>query len=155
MLIRMTFDASGLPTGFFPEDIFPNQADGSANAGIPAAAVEITDAAYQEFQTNPGARAWRGNAVVPYAPKAVAVAAPQATFTFLQFLNLFTAAEQTLIVASADTAVRLFLLKAAGATFIIMSDPQTVDGFAYLVTAGLLTQARATAIIASPALAAS
>lgn len=77
-------------------------------------------------------------------------AASSKQFTFLQFMDLFTPAEQTAIVGSADTKVKLFLLMAAGATYISLNDPQMIVAFAYLVTLGLLTADREAAILASP-----
>ena len=76
---------------------------------------------------------------------------PVPQFTFLQFLALFTAAEQAAIVDSTDTQVKLFLLMAAGASTISLVDPRTMQGLAYLVSINLITQARETAVLASPA----
>ena len=88
-----------------------------------------------------------GNAPTPMA--APAPARPQ--FTFLQFLGLFTASEQTAIVASTDAQVRLFLLMAAGASSVSLTDQRTTQGLAYLASIDLITPTREAAILASPA----
>ena len=60
-MIHAEFDAAGLPLGFFDDRI-------SDPATIPEAAVEITDAQYQEFLNNQGLRRWDGASVVSYEP---------------------------------------------------------------------------------------
>ena len=72
-----------------------------------------------------------------------------AGLTFLQFIALFTQAEQAAIVASTDVQVRLFLLMGAGANEITLSDPKTESGVNYLVSQGLLTSQRAAKILAN------
>ena len=94
-------------------------------------------------------QAWLKAGNTPTPAAAPVPAPPQ--FTFLQFLALFTASEQTAIVDSTDTQVRLFLLMAAGASSVSLADPRTMQGLAYLVSIGLLTATRETAILASPA----
>ena len=66
---------------------------------------------------------------------------------FLEFIALFTQAEQAAIVASTDVQVRLFLLMAAAASEVILSDPKTEAGVNYLVSLGLLTSQRAAQIL--------
>lgn len=69
------------------------------------------------------------------------------TYTFLQFLALFTSGEQAAIISSADPEVRLFTLMAAS-TAIQLTNSQVVAGVNYCVSIGLLTSGRATAILA-------
>jgi hypothetical protein len=71
--------------------------------------------------------------------------------TPLQFVALFTPAEQQAIAqaALANAAVFLWFSKAMGATYIVLSDPQTVAGLAALVAAGLLTAARQAQVLAN------
>lgn len=78
-------------------------------------------------------------------------APPKRQFTFLEFMALFTSAEQAAIVNSADTNVKLFLLMAAGASFIDLDDARTATGVTGLVTLGLITQDRHDAIMAGQA----
>ena len=94
-------------------------------------------------------QAWLAAGNTPTPAPVPAPVPPQ--FTFLQFLALFTTSEQAGIVDSTDTQVRLFLLMAAGASFISLADPKTAQGLAYLVSINLLTQTRETAILASSA----
>jgi hypothetical protein len=106
--------------------------------------------------------------VIVYAPSATAAqqqAGQQilASFvepvwlTFLQFIALFTAAEQSAIVAAADPQTRLFTMMAIGAGGIDLSNSQVIAGVNYLATAtnatppgpGLITAARAAQILAN------
>ena len=82
-----------------------------------------------------------------YAPS---VAAPALTLTSLQFLALFTPAEQTAVAtaALATPALMLWFMQAMGAESISLSDPRTVAGIAALVGAGLLTAARESQVLA-------
>lgn len=90
------------------------------------------------------------NPVSPFA-----AAAP--TLTFLQFMALFTAAEQAAIVNSADTQTRLFLLMATGAGEIVLSNPELIAGVNYLAATssstppgpGLIALARVAQILAN------
>ena len=70
-------------------------------------------------------------------------------FTSLEFLDLFTDAEQ-LAVASAAMAsaqVKLWYDRMLAASFVSLSDPRTSAGLQALVTASLITQARMDAIL--------
>lgn len=78
-------------------------------------------------------------------------APPKRQFTFLEFMALFTSAEQAAIVNATDTSVKLFLLMAAGASFIDLDDARTAAGMTGLVTLGLLTQDRHDAVMAGQA----
>lgn len=70
-------------------------------------------------------------------------------FTSLQFLDLFTEAEQLGIVqaANASPQVKLWYDRMLAAMFITLADPRTEAGLTALVTAGLLTAERKTAIV--------
>lgn len=84
-----------------------------------------------------------------YPPPAVEVPANR-QFVFLEFIGFFTEAERTAIVNSTETAVKLFLLMAAGASYIDLDDPRTVSGVGSLATLGLITNARRDAILTGP-----
>ena len=60
MIVRATFDNDGLPTGFYPEDIWPE--------GSPSDAMEISEEDYREFMNFAGQRRWDGSRVVQYTP---------------------------------------------------------------------------------------
>ena len=79
----------------------------------------------------------------------VAPPAPPPTLTFLQFMALFTTAEQDAIVNSGDTQTKLFLLMATGAGTITLDNPEVIDGLGYLASQGLITPARAVQILAN------
>jgi hypothetical protein len=76
-------------------------------------------------------------------------APPPRIITPLQFIELFTQAEQDAIAAAAqaNAAVNLWLIKAMGAQEINKDDPRTIAGLDALVVAGLLTQERRDAIL--------
>lgn len=70
-------------------------------------------------------------------------------FTSLEFLDLFTDAEQ-LAAASAAMAsaqVKLWYDRMLAASFVSLSDPRTSAGLQALVTESLITQARMDAIL--------
>lgn len=72
-------------------------------------------------------------------------------FVPLDFLNLFTEAEQLAVVQAglANAAVKLWYDKALAATFITRDDPQVEGGLQALVDAGLLTEQRKAAVLAA------
>jgi hypothetical protein len=72
----------------------------------------------------------------------------QSGLTFLQFIALFTPAEQAAIVASSDAQVRLFVVMASGAGAIDLTNAEVVAGVNYLAGVGLITSAEATRILA-------
>ncbi len=86
-----------------------------------------------------------------YAP--VAPKAPARELTSLQFMALFTPAEQTAIAAAAiaSPALLLWFFQAMGAQTITLSDPRTAAGIGALVGAGLLTAAREAQVLAGAA----
>lgn len=65
-------------------------------------------------------------------------------FSFLEFMDLFTEAEQLAIAGAAmtDVATKLWYDRAVGAQFIDLTDARLADGLHAMVTAGLLTSAR-------------
>jgi hypothetical protein len=69
--------------------------------------------------------------------------------SFLQFMALFTSAEQAALINSTDTGVKLLLLQATGNSGVTLTDAATVNGLAYLVSLGILTTARQMAISAN------
>lgn len=86
----------------------------------------------------------------------VAPPAPAPTLSFLQFMALFTAAEQAAIVNSTDTQTRLFMLMATGAGTLQLNDSEVIAGVTYLASGpsatppgpALITSVRAAAILA-------
>lgn len=67
--------------------------------------------------------------------------------TFLQFMALFSSAEQGAIVSSTDTQVKLFLLMATGAGALDLGNPEVVSGVNYLASLGLIAAARVAVIL--------
>jgi hypothetical protein len=47
------FDAEGVSKGFYVDDIYPPNENGSRNAAIPASAVEITEETWTTLLSNP------------------------------------------------------------------------------------------------------
>jgi hypothetical protein len=80
--------------------------------------------------------------LIPSKPEIIVV-----TATFREFMALFTPAEQAAIVNSTDTQVKIFLLQASAGT-ITLSDPMVKIDLDYLVSLGLITTDRETAILA-------
>jgi hypothetical protein len=80
---------------------------------------------------------------------------PITAVSSLQFRQLFTTAEATAITTSAESnaQIRMFMDDESAAGTVVLASPEVQSGIAALVTAGLLTQARANAILAgqSPA----
>jgi hypothetical protein len=110
------------------------------NASIPGDPRNADWQAYQE---------WLEAGGVPTAY--IAPPTEPTTLTFLQFMALFTPAEQASIVSSDDPQVKLFTLMAAGAGGILLSDSEVIAGVNYLVTNSILTAPRATAVLAGQA----
>ena len=69
-------------------------------------------------------------------------------YTFLQFMALFTPSEQAGVVGSADPQVKLFTLMGAGAGVLQLNNPEVMAGVNYLASTGVITTARAAAILA-------
>jgi hypothetical protein len=70
------------------------------------------------------------------------------TLTFLQFIALFAASEQAAIVASTDVQIKLFVMMATGSGGLQLTNPEVISGVNYLASSGVITAARATAILA-------
>jgi hypothetical protein len=94
-------------------------------------------------------QAWLGAGNTP--TPAAATVTPAPTLTFLQFMALFTAAEQAAIVGSSDTQVKLFVVMAAGAGGLQLDNAEVVAGVTYLQSIALLTAPRAAAVLAGDA----
>lgn len=79
----------------------------------------------------------------------VAPPAPPKQFTSLEYLDLFTSAEQLAVATAAmnNATVKLWYDRMLAASFITLADPRTEAGLDALVSAGLLTAARKTAIV--------
>jgi hypothetical protein len=82
-----------------------------------------------------------------YTPVTPPVVYQISGLSFLQFMALFSAAEQAAIVTSADTQVRLFVLMAGGAGSIDLTNSQVVAGVNYLASINLIAQSRAAAVL--------
>ena len=99
--------------------------------------------------------AWLAAGNTPTAPPAEP--APTVLLTFLQFMALFTPAEQAAIVSSTDTQTKLFLLMATGAGALDLSNAEVIAGIGYLAATasstppgpGLIAAARAAQILAN------
>jgi hypothetical protein len=65
--------------------------------------------------------------------------APKPTLTFLQFMALFTPAEQAAIINSTDTQTRLFVMMATGSGSLSLNNPEVVAGVNYLATPSTAT----------------
>lgn len=91
-----------------------------------------------------GRHVWQGGAWVLGQARALRLVP-------LDFLNLFTEAEQLAVVQAglANAAVKLWYDKALAATFITRDDPQVEGGLQALVDAGLLTEQRKAAVLAA------
>ena len=77
---------------------------------------------------------------------------PPPSVDFLAFLGLFTGTEETAIFTARRTDIQVdkFVTMAAGAGSLQLSDSRVVAGINYLVSASLLTGARAPAPRAAP-----
>jgi len=69
------------------------------------------------------------------------------TYTPYEFLQRFTLEEQTAIEASTDIGVKLFLRKLSSVSVVIPDFQDTIDGMNYLVSKGLITEARKAEIL--------
>ena len=89
-----------------------------------------------------------GTEVLPADPPPPA---PPKQFTSLEFLDLFTEAEQLAVATAAmqSAQVKLWYDRTLAAMFITIADPRTEAGLAALVQAGLLTAERKEQILAA------
>lgn len=72
-------------------------------------------------------------------------------FLPLEFLNLFTEAEQLAVVQAtlSNAAVKLWYDRVLAASYITLDDPRVETGLAALVAAGLLSEERKLAVLAA------
>lgn len=85
---------------------------------------------------------WNGSAFEPYTPAASRILSP------LDFARLFTQAEDDAIEASADATVKFLRRRLQLAQAVNLDHADVVNGTSVLVSKGLLTAARRTAILA-------
>lgn len=74
---------------------------------------------------------------------------PKTQYLPLEYLELFTEAEQLAVVSAtiANAQVKLWYDKMLAASYIDITDPRTIGGLNALVAVGLLTEARKTVIL--------
>ena len=92
--------------------------------------------------TNYSGKRWNGTAFEPIPAVPLRVISP------LDFARLFTQAEDEAIDASIDTAVKFLRRRLNLATTVNFDHADVVNGTLLLVSKGLLTSARRTAILA-------
>ena len=111
--------------------IWAFESDGSQDEFITSDMSPISDAALAALRTPPPA--------------------PPRNFTSLEFLDMFTDAEQLAVAsaAMANAQVKLWYDRMLAAMFVSLADVRTGEGLQALVSAGLLTQARRDAIVAA------
>lgn len=87
-----------------------------------------------------------------YSAAYAALTAAAKTYTPTQFLARFLQPEISAIMAAAQTnpSVLSFVMQAAATPSIQLTDPLLLTGMTLLVSLGLLTSARSTAILTSP-----
>jgi len=66
---------------------------------------------------------------------------------FLQFMNLFTPTEQTMIFASNDTQTKMFITMAAGSGGLDLNNSQVVAGVNYLASINLIASNRVSVVL--------
>jgi hypothetical protein len=76
---------------------------------------------------------------------------PPTVVTFLQFMALFTSAEQEAIIGSTDINVRVFVVMASGANFLDLTLAEVVNGVEYLASVNLIAATRVAAILSNTA----
>ena len=111
----------------------------SDNASIPADEANTDWQQYQQWIAE-------GNMPEPADPLPPA---PPKQLTSLEFLDLFTEAEQVAVATAAmqSAQVKLWYDRTLAASFITLDDPRTEAGLLSLVVAGLLTEDRKAAIV--------
>jgi hypothetical protein len=97
--------------------------------------------------SNPAAQVGWTFAGGVYTPVAPAVVYQTSGLSFLQFMALFTTAEQVAIVTSTDTQTRVFLAMAEGSGTISLTDPIVSSGVAYLASINLIAAARVATVL--------
>lgn len=117
-------------------------------SNAPAGSVEISDARHAELLAGEvnGRRIIPGDGDFPVLsdPAEVVLA-----FTPLEFLDLFSHAEQVAVVEAgmASAEIKLWYDRMLAASFITRSDPRVPAGLNALVGAGLMTAERAAEIL--------
>jgi hypothetical protein len=74
-----------------------------------------------------------------------------ATITFLQFMALFTPAEQAALIGSNDTTTKIFVAMATGSGGMQLSNPEVIGGVNYVASIGIITTQRAAQVLAGQA----
>ena len=82
-----------------------------------------------------------------FTPKTPTAIYQTSGLSFLQFMALFTGAEQGSIVSAPNAQVKLFLLMATGAGALDLSNPEVVAGVNYLASLNLIAAARVATIL--------
>lgn len=120
-----------------------------ANAGLPVP-IPYVDAQGNQYPPNME-QAWTSAQLAAIGIKSIPDPVLAPSVTFLQFMALFTPAEQLAIAASNDPQVKLFVMMATGQPHIEMDNASVVSGVNYLASSGVIQQARvATILAASP-----
>jgi len=111
----------------------------SDNASIPA---DPANTDYRQYQQ------WLAEGNVP-DPADPLPPAPPKQLTSLEFLDLFTEAEQMAVASAAmqSAQVKLWYDRTLAASFITLTDPRTEAGLEALVAGGLLTAERKAEIV--------
>lgn len=68
---------------------------------------------------------------------------------FVQFMKLFTVAEETAFVNSTQTKVKLFLMRVVSMQYINLESSEIIDGLSYLVQYGIITEHRKQEILSN------
>lgn len=82
---------------------------------------------------------------------AAAVVYQTSGLSFLQFLALFTPAEQLAVAGSSDPRVGLFMDEATGATAIDLTDARVIAGVNFLASLNLIAASRVATILSGAA----
>lgn len=112
------------------------------NACIP---FDITNSDYADYL------AWISHGNAPLPADHVIEPVVEKRFASLEFLDLFTEAEQIAVATAAmqSADVKLWYDRMLAAMYITISDPRTEAGLGALVAAGLLTSPRKDAIVSA------
>lgn len=131
-------DANGMVTAFY---------DDGVNV-IPAGAIELTDAQWQEWLANQSTRAWLNSTLttVPAPPPTLLPPGPPTPRQWLERLSSVTQAA-IFVAAGQNPAIMGWLFKASGNPFIDVTAAETSDGVNALVNAGVLTAQDATTLL--------
>jgi hypothetical protein len=147
MMDAHILDARGVYLRTVQVDPMGPQPAGAVYAALPAALAGCTRV-WQRGAWSQVPDAW---VPAPVVPVAVAPVAAARELTSLEFLELFTGAEQRGIKAASfsDVDVGLWYDKMLAAQFITAADARTQNGLAALVAGGLLQAHRPAEILAA------